>query len=81
MERAKYGSLTSLTPEQYKKHKASISARWRKAHKNHVKQYNKDWYEYNKANGKHICTCKVCGKKFKSHRSTAKICQKCLKKH
>lgn len=78
MKRAEYGSLKSLTKEEYRQYKAQISKRWRESHKESVSAYNSYWYNYNKLHPRHKVRCKVCGKEFKSYRKTAKICPTCL---
>lgn len=80
MERAKYGSLKHLTPQEYAKHKATVTARWRENHTDYVRQYFKNWYEQAKTSPKHLLVCKICQKTFLHHRKSAKICPLCLLK-
>ena len=78
--RAEYGALKSLTPEEYAKHKAIISKRWRENNREKSRAYAKQWYRYRKQHGHHTLVCKCCGKTFNSYRITAKICQNCIKR-
>lgn len=80
MKRAEYGSLKSLTDEEYKQHKAEISKQWRESHPAQLKEYNKMAYLRRKNNAKYEIICKICGEKFASHRKGAKICPNCWNK-
>lgn len=81
MERAKYGSLKNLTPQEYARHKADNSKRWRENNREKARAYAKQWYQYRKVNGHHTLVCKYCGQTFASYRHTAKICPNCIKLH
>lgn len=80
MKRAEYGSLKSLTDKEYKQHKAEISKQWRESHPDEVKAYNKMVYLRRKNNAKYEIVCKICGRRFMSHRKSAKICPICWDK-
>lgn len=80
IKRAEYGSLKDLSEQEYKEYKAKIAKQWRSDNPDKVKEYNKDWYAWNKKHPKHECFCKICENMFLSYRKSAKICKRCLAK-